>query len=189
MKQQRLAEIKRLRDEEEVATRAKGLEAAQLAAERRGVADSRAQAAADEAAAAAAARAARRATVAYKRNLAAMENATVHKSPATTERDARRLALLQERAQRAVCGRPATTCRMTAPTYVLVSYVFPDDGIKVVYVSGGTEWIAWELPWASVVARQAGQKGIIAVRGAAHARARPALSRVHSTSLPTVLPC
>ena len=46
--------------------------------------------------------------------------------------------------------QPLTT---SSPTFMVLSYIFPEDKVQIVYVSGSTEHVAWSVPWASIRAK------------------------------------
>ena len=43
---------------------------------------------------------------------------------------------------------------LSVPTFMVVSYVFPEDTVQVVYVSGETERVAWSVKWNHVTAKK-----------------------------------
>ena len=47
----------------------------------------------------------------------------------------------------AAAQRGVRALQPTALTYIVVSYVFPEDVVRVSYVSGPKQWVAWEIPF------------------------------------------
>ena len=45
--------------------------------------------------------------------------------------------------------------RLTAPTYMLMDYVFPADTLQITYVSGERRCKAWEVAWENLACRKA----------------------------------
>lgn len=52
----------------------------------------------------------------------------------------------------------------SAPTFMVVSYIFPEDKVQVVYVFGQTERIAWSVPWNHVHAKKNKMKTVSLIR-------------------------
>eukprot|EP01043_Picozoa_sp_COSAG02_P031167 COSAG02_NODE_2022_length_10084_cov_2.725643_2_plen_702_part_00 len=43
---------------------------------------------------------------------------------------------------------------LSSPTFMVLSYIFPEDTVQVLYVSGEEERVAWSVPWKSVRAKR-----------------------------------
>ena len=86
---------------------------------------------------------------AKKAALAAAE--TARKADLEVER---RKKELETRRLMTAAKRSVRALQPTALTYVVVSYVFPEDVVRVSYVSGTKQWIAWEMPFTSILARR-----------------------------------
>ena len=68
--------------------------------------------------------------------------------------EAERLAALERRRLLEAAKRGVRALQPTALTYIVVSYVFPEDVVRVSYVSGSKQWVAWEMPFVSILARK-----------------------------------
>eukprot|EP01043_Picozoa_sp_COSAG02_P035949 COSAG02_NODE_2605_length_8442_cov_9.552080_6_plen_643_part_00 len=51
-------------------------------------------------------------------------------------------------------GHERQQLSLTSPAFVVLSYIFPEDMVQVVYISGAEERVAWSVPWNSVRAKR-----------------------------------
>ena len=58
---------------------------------------------------------------------------------------------------------------LSSPTFVVLTYVFPEDTVRVVHVSAKTERVAWSVPWHSVRAKRSRARTVSLLRKPDHA--------------------
>lgn len=92
-----------------------------------------------------------------RQEAAAREEAERRRKAEEAERRRKAAQKQQEMEKERLMGLAKQSVRVlqpTALTYVVTSYVFPEDVVRVSYVSGTKQWIAWEMPFVSVLARR-----------------------------------
>ena len=90
-----------------------------------------------------------------RQEAAAREEAERRRKAEEAERRRKAAQKQQEMENERLMGLAKQSVRVlqpTALTYVVTSYVFPEDVVRVSYVSGTKQWIAWEMPFVSVLA-------------------------------------